>query len=517
MKTVEMRAITKRFGDILANNSVQFTAYSGEIHGLIGENGAGKSTLMKILAGMYRPDGGEIDIDGKRVSIRSAQAAQRLGIAMVYQRFSLVEALTGLENIILGCEPGGFFLRNRRDTQKSVRELCARFGFTFDLTAKVGNLAIGQRQQLEIVKALFRGAELLILDEPTSLLAPPEVEPLFRIIRTLRSERKIVVFISHKLEEVMDIADRITVMREGRVAAAGEKNMFSRNKLADMIVGDRSVPLRQATRRRSAPAGGTPDKLRVDRLSLTRNGRKVLKEVSFSLRRGEILGVAGVVGNGQSELAEVLAGLVAPTSGRIVIDDRVFTKLTPAMARRAGIAHIPENTRENALVEEMSVTENTLLGRCHAPGLHRGALLKLKQVKETTARLVNRYEVRPSNPDTPVRELSGGNQQKVVVARELSWVPSIVVAAYPTRGLDLGTRLFLHDEFLRLRRKGAAVLLISADLEEVLTLSDRVIVFHAGETRGPFGPGELDERRLGLLMTGSRSPVDSSPTGIRKG
>ena len=504
MKTVEMRAITKRFGDILANNSVQFSAFSGEIHGLIGENGAGKSTLMKILAGMYRPDGGEIDVDGKRVSIRSAQAAQRLGIAMVYQRFSLVEALTGLENVILGCEPGGFFLRGSGGTEKSVRELCGKFGFTFDVSAKVSNLAVGEKQQLEIVKVLFRGAALLILDEPTSLLAPSEVEPLFRILRTLRSEGKIVVFISHKLEEVMDVADRITVMREGRVVAAGEKGLFSRDKLADMIVGVRPESALQTARRRRAAPGGACERLRVDRLALVRNGREILKNVSFSLRRGEILGVAGVVGNGQSELAEVMAGLVAPTSGRIMIDGRVFTRLTPALARQAGIAHIPENTREHALVEEMSIAENTWLGTCKVPRRHRRAMMNLSQVRETASRLVSRYEVKPSNPDTPLRELSGGNQQKVVVARELSWVPSTVIAAYPTRGLDLRTRLFLHDEFLRLRRKGAAVLLISADLEEVLALSDRVIVFHAGEMRGPFGLEELDERRLGLLMTGSQ-------------
>jgi len=504
MKTVDMRGITKRFGDILANDSVQFSALSDEIHGLIGENGAGKSTLMKILAGMYRADRGDIHFDGKQVAVRSARAARRLGIAMVYQQFSLVEALTGLENVILGDEPGGFFLRNRSSTEKAVRELCGKFGFTIELSAKVSNLAVGEKQQLEIVKALFRGAELLILDEPTSLLAPPEVEPLFRIVRTLRSEGKIVVFISHKLEEVMELADRITVMREGCVVAAGQKGLFSREKLADMIVGARQASVRQRARRRRAASGEAPERLRADRLGLARNGREVLKNVSFSLRRGEILGVAGVVGNGQSELAEVLAGLVAPTSGRIIVGGRVFTKLTPALARQAGIAHIPENTREHALVEEMSIAENMFLGRCNAPGSGRGRLLKPKQVKETASRLVSRYEVKPSNPDTPLRELSGGNQQKVVVARELSWVPSIVVAAYPTRGLDLGTRLFLHDEFLRLRRKGVAVLLISADLEEVLTLSDRVIVFHAGETRGPFKLGELDERRLGLLMTGSR-------------
>lgn len=503
MKTVEMRAITKRFGDIMANNSVQFSAFSGEIHGLIGENGAGKSTLMKILAGMYRPDGGEIDIDGKRVHIRSAQAAQRLGIAMVYQRFSLVEALTGLENVILGSEPGGFFLRGIGDTEKSVRELCGKFGFTFDVSATVSDLTVGEKQQLEIVKVLFRGAELLILDEPTSLLAPPEVEPFFRIIRTLRSEGKVVVFISHKLEEVLDVADRITVMRKGRVVAAGEKRLFSRDKLADMIVGVRPESSRQTGQRRRTAPGEAREKLRVDRLALVRNGREVMRNVSFSLRRGEILGVAGVVGNGQSELAEVLGGLIAPTSGRIMIDGRIFTKLTPALARQAGIAHIPENTREHALVEDMSIAENAFLGTCRAPRKHRGALMNLKQVRETASRLVSRYEIRPSNPDAPLRELSGGNQQKVVIARELSWMPSIVVAAYPTRGLDLGTRLFLHDEFLRLRRKGAAVLLISADLEEVLKLSDRVLVFYAGETQGPFGLDGLTENRLGLLMTGS--------------
>ena len=250
MQTVEMSGITNQFGEVLANDSVAFSAFSGEIHGLIGENGAGKSTLMKILAAMYRADRGEIRVDGKRVVIRSAHAARRLGIAMVYQRFSLVEALTGLENVILGCEPGGFFLRGHEDTERAVRGLCGKFGFSFDLSTKVSNLAFGEKQQLEIVKALFRGAQLLILDEPTSLLAPPEVEPLFRIIRTLRAEGKIIVFISHKLQEVIDLADRITVMREGRVVATDKKDAFSRDMLAEMIVGARPERVEQRHRRR---------------------------------------------------------------------------------------------------------------------------------------------------------------------------------------------------------------------------------------------------------------------------
>ena len=498
-----MKRITKRFGEILANDSVEFSAFSGEIHGLIGENGAGKSTLMKILGGMYRADDGEIHIDGKRVAIGSPHIARQRGIAMVYQQFSLVEALTALENVVLCLETGGFFLRNLGDVERLVREICRKFNFTFELSSRVSDLAVGEKQQLEIVKALVRGAELLILDEPTSLLAPPEVEPLFGIIRTLRAEGKTVVFISHKLEEVMDVADRITVMREGRVVATGERNVFCRDTLAELIVGARPERKERRRARRKRPPRVARDKLRVERLCLTRDGREVLRKVSFSLRQGEILGVAGVVGNGQSELAEVLAGFVTPTSGKIVIDGVAFTRLSPAQARRAGIAHIPENTRERALVADMTVAENAFLGRCKAPGQYCRALLKPNEFRETTSLLIRRYGIRPPNPDAPVRDLSGGNQQKVVVARELSWVPSIIVAAYPTRGLDLGTRLFLHEQFLKLRRKGAAVLLISADLEEVLELSDRVLVFYAGETRGPFDLKELDEQRLGLLMTGS--------------
>jgi simple sugar transport system ATP-binding protein len=502
MKSVVMKGITKRFGHVLANDWAEFRAFSGEIHGLIGENGAGKSTLMKILAGMYRADTGEVRINGKPAAIASPHAARQLGIAMVYQQFSLVDALTGLENVILGSEPGGFFLRDLGDVEKSVRDLCRKFNFTFDLSSRAGSLAVGEKQQLEIVKALVRGAELLILDEPTSLLAPPEVGPLFDVMRTLRTEGKIVVFISHKLEEVMDVADRITVMREGAVVASGLKRVFSRDALAELIVGAR--PERTEGRaHRKRPLRPKRPKLRAERLCLTRGGRKVLRNVTFSLRQGEILGVAGVVGNGQRELAEVLAGFAAPTSGKIIIDDAVFKRLSPSQARQAGLAHIPENTRERALVPEMTVAENAFLGRCEAPGQYCSALLRPKELRDTASLLMRRYGIRPSNPSAPVRDLSGGNQQKVVLARELSWVPSIVVAAYPTRGLDLGTRLFLHEQLLRLRRKGAAVLLISADLEEVLKLSDRVIVFYAGETRGPFDLRELDEQRLGLLMTGS--------------
>ncbi|MCK5557370.1 MAG: ATP-binding cassette domain-containing protein, partial [Candidatus Hydrogenedentes bacterium] len=337
-----MKRITKRFGEILANDSVEFSAFSGEIHGLIGENGAGKSTLMKILGGMYRADDGEIHIDGKRVAIGSPHIARQRGIAMVYQQFSLVEALTALENVVLCLEPGSFFLRNLGDVERLVREICRKFNFTFELSSRVSDLAVGEKQQLEIVKALVRGAELLILDEPTSLLAPPEVEPLFGIIRTLRAEGKTVVFISHKLEEVMDVADRITVMREGRVVATGERNVFCRDTLAELIVGARPERKERRRARRKRPPRVARDKLRVERLCLTRDGREVLRKVSFSLRQGEILGVAGVVGNGQSELAEVLAGFVTPTSGKIVIDGVAFPRLSPAQARRAGIAHIPE-------------------------------------------------------------------------------------------------------------------------------------------------------------------------------
>ena len=502
MNTVLMKGITRRFGDVLANDSVEFSAFSGEIHGLVGENGAGKSTLMKILAGMYRADRGEIRVDGKPVVIHSPHTARRFGIAMVYQQFSLVEALTAFDNVILGSEPGGFFLRNLDDAEQRVRLLCRKFRFTFDLLSRVSSLSVGEKQQLEIVKALFRGAQLLILDEPTSLLAPPEVEPLFRIIRTLRAEGKCIIFISHKLDEILELGDRITVMRDGRVVATGEKSAFSRDRLAELIVG--TVPKRvERLGRRKAAVRGTRDKLKLERICLEHRGREALRDVSFSLRHGEILGVAGVIGNGQTELADVLGGSVVPTSGKIVIDGTVFTGLTPALARRMGIAHIPENTREYALIGEMTVSENTFLGQYKAPGQYHRRLLTPNELNQKTAALIRRYGVNPPNPDLPVRELSGGNQQKVVVARELSWMPSILVASYPTRGLDLATRTLLHDEFLRLRRRGVAILLISADLEEVLTLSDRVIVFYAGEVRGPFEPNQLDQQRLGLLMTGS--------------
>ncbi len=503
MKRVVMKGITKRFGHVVANDWVEFSASSGEIHGLIGENGAGKSTLMKILAGMYRADHGEIRVDGKPAAITSPRAARQLGIAMVHQQFSLVDALTALENVILGSELGGFFLRDLAEAEKSVRDLCRKFNFTLDMSSRVSDMTVGEKQQLEIVKALVKGAELLILDEPTSLLAPPEVEPLFDVIRTLRTEGTIVVFISHKLEEVMHVADRITVMREGCVVASGLKRVFSQDTLAELIIGARLEHKEGRARRRPPPRRRRP-KLSVERLCLAKNGRQVLKDVTFSLRPGEILGVAGVSGNGQSELAEVLAGLAVPTSGKVIINGTAFARLSPAQARRAGIAHIPENTRERALVPEMTVAENAFLGRCEAPGQHCPALLRSKELKDTASLLIRRYNIKPPNPNAPVGDLSGGNQQKVVLARELSWVPSIVVAAYPTRGLDLRTRLFLHEQFLRLRRKGAAVLLISADLPEVLELSDRVLVFYAGETRGPFDLKELDERRLGLLMTGSR-------------
>jgi len=506
MKSVLMKDITKRFGHVVANDSAEFSAFSGEIHGLVGENAAGKSTLMKILAGMYRADRGEIRIDGKRVVVSSPHVAKKLGIAMVYQQFSLVDALTAIENVILGSEPGGILLRNLGDVERRVDNLCRKFNFSFDLSSRVSAMTVGEKQQLEVVKALVRGAELLILDEPTSLLAPPEVEPLFDMMRTLRAEGTIVILISHKIDEVMDVADRMTVMRDGRVAASGLKRIFSRDSLAELIVGARPDRKEGRARRRRLLRAKRP-KLRVERVCLTKDGRDVLKNVTFSLWQGEILGVAGVVGNGQSELADVLGGFVAPTSGKIVIDGAVFARLSPAQARRAGVAHIPENTRERALVPGMTVAENAFLGRCEAPGQFCRALLKPKELKERASLLIRRYDIRPPNPDAPVRNLSGGNQQKVVLARELSWVPSILVAAYPTRGLDLGTRLLLHERFLRLRRQGAAVLLISTDLEEVLELSDRVLVFYAGQTRGPFDMKELDQQRLGLLMTGLHGAV----------
>ncbi|HYM50614.1 MAG TPA: ABC transporter ATP-binding protein [Candidatus Limnocylindrales bacterium] len=496
---VEMRQIVKIFPGVVANDHVDFEVRQGTIHALVGENGAGKSTLMNILYGLLHPDSGEIRIHGQPVRINGPRDAIALGIGMVHQHFMLIPVFTVGENIMLGREPvrpGGFY--DHRRAREEIAALSRRYGLVLDPDARMGDLPVGLQQRAEIVKVLYRGAEILVLDEPTGVLTPQESQELFGVLRGLVREGKTIIFISHKLKEVLEVSDRITVMRRGKVAGHLITKETNEAEIARMMVG-RDVLLRVELK----PARPGPVALRVEDLSATSDrGVPALRALSFELHRGEILGVAGVEGNGQSELVEVLAGTRQPTAGRIALQDRDITELDAARVRAAGVAHIPEDRRGAGLVLNYSVAANLILGHQRdAAFAWRRMVLRLQAILEWARRLIAEFDIRTPSPETPARTLSGGNQQKVIVARELGARPTVLLAAQPTRGVDIGAIEFIHRRIVAERDEGTAVLLISAELDEIRSLSDRIAVLYEGRIVS-IEPGNAPEDRLGLLMTG---------------
>ncbi len=501
---LELRGITKRFPGVVANDDIHLRVRRGEIHAVVGENGAGKSTLMKILYGLYQPDEGQILLHGAPTAIPHPRAALGLGIGMVHQHFMLIPRFTVAENVVLGSERAAWGILHPRRAEAEVAALCRRYGLALDPAAEVGGLSVGEQQRVEILKVLYRGAGLLILDEPTAVLAPQEVAELFANLRRLKEQGKTIIFISHKLQEVLEIADQITVLRRGRVVGSVPAAGTTRAGLAEMMVGR---PVLLELQRPDTTPGEV--RLAAEGLSVAGSrGRPAVRGVSFSVRAGEIYGLAGVEGNGQSELSEALVGLRPITAGRLLIAGRDATGLSPREVRLLGVAHIPEDRHRRGLVLPMEVYENMILGHHFRPVFNRGPLLAAAEARAFAAERVKKYDVRVPSVRTPALALSGGNQQKAVVAREFSFEPRVLVAAQPTRGLDIGATEFVGQELLRAKERGMAVVLVSSDLDEVLALADRVGVMYNGELVAEFRAGEVTLAELGLYMTGARRQAE---------
>ena len=499
---IELRGIDKRFGAVHANRAVDLAVAAGTIHGIVGENGAGKSTLMNILYGFYQADAGEILAAGRPVAIASSQDAIRAGIGMVHQHFMLVEPFTVLENVILGVEGGAWTPAALARARGTLAGLERDYGLQVDPDARVGDLAVGVQQRVEILKVLYRGAQILILDEPTAVLTPQETDYLFQILRRLKAEGKTVILITHKLQEIMAVTDRVTVMRGGAVVGTLETTATSKPELAELMVG-RKVLLRVE----KGPARPGATVLQVENLTVVDEaGVERVKAASFVIRAGEIVGVAGVSGNGQSELLEALAGLRRAAAGRILLQGRSLAWTDGAKGaqalRRLGIAHVPEDRQRRGVIGTFDCAETALLGYHDDPAYNGRLLSDRTGIVGHCARLMRAFDVRPPEPLLRTGALSGGNQQKLVLARELERDPVLLLVGQPTRGVDIGAIEFIHRRLIEMRDAGKAILLVSAELEEVLSLSDRILVMCGGRIVGTMDALEADVREIGLMMAG---------------
>jgi simple sugar transport system ATP-binding protein len=499
---LELKGITKLFPGVVANDHVDFELVKGEVHALLGENGAGKSTLMNILYGLYHPDEGEIHLNGEPVRIDSPRAAIDLGIGMVHQHFMLIPVMSVAENIVLAVEPKRGPFLDIDAAEKRVSEISERFGLAVRPHARIESISVGMQQRVEILKALYRGAEILILDEPTAVLTPQEAEELFEIIRSLQAEGKSIVFITHKLGEVLAIADRVTVLRRGKTIETVPRDGATEEGLARLMVG-REVLLRVDKK----PAEPGEPLLAVEDLRvLDERKLEAVRGISLEVRAGEIVGIAGVDGNGQTELVEAITGLRRPESGRIAAAGKVITNEGARHSLEAGIGHIPEDRQRRGLVLDFTLAENIALkDYCEEPDSKWGWLYP-KRLVARARRLLTEFDVRGGGPQTLAASLSGGNQQKVVVAREVSRDPRILVAAQPTRGLDVGAIEFVHRRLVAERDEGRAILLVSFELDEILSLSDRILVVYEGRVVGEYSP-DVSEEELGIAMTGGRREV----------
>ncbi len=507
---IEMVGISKRFGQVQANKDVTLTVAKGSIHGIIGENGAGKSTLMSILYGYYQADTGDIRVDGKPVRIATSQDAIAAGIGMVHQHFMLVDPFTVAENVILGIE-GARVLRPALEKAKaSLKRLEADYGLKVDPDAVVGSLPVGSQQRVEILKALYRGAEVLILDEPTGVLTPQEADDLFRILRALKAEGKTVILITHKLREIMDITDTVTVMRGGAVVGTVKTAETNREALAEMMVGRKvNLQMAKADRPAGAPVLSVRDLTLVDRRGVT-----LLDRLNFEVRAGEIVGIAGVSGNGQSELLEVLAGMQRPSTGVIEFKGEDLAALggatIPAEIRARGIAHVPEDRSKVGLITPFAAYENAILGYHRDRDINRGWRLMRQAVIDRCRRFIQEFDVRPTDPMLRSGLFSGGNQQKLVLAREIDRDPDLLLVGQPTRGVDIGAIEFIHRRLVALRDAGKAIILVSVELDEILALSDRIIVMACGRITGEMPRAGADIREIGLMMAGDSSRGENS-------
>ena len=498
---IELKGISKAFGPVQANKDISISVAPGTIHGIIGENGAGKSTLMSILYGFYKADKGEIWINGKKTDIPDSQAAIAAGIGMVFQHFKLVENFTVLENIVLGAEDGGLLAPSLAKARKELKELEQEYELFVDPDKRIDEIGVGMQQRVEILKALYRRAEILILDEPTGVLTPAEADQLFRILDRLRAEGKTIILITHKLREIMEATDTVSVMRRGQMTATVKTAETNPEELAELMVG-RKVLLRVD----KVPAKPGKPILEIENLRVTdSSGVERVKGIDLTVRAGEIVGVAGVAGNGQSELLEVLGGM-RPGSGTIRMNGVPLALSGPGsdgQARRAqGIAHVPEDRQREGLIMDFHAWENVAFGYHRDPAYQRGIFMDNAALRADTERKIEKFDVRPPNGWLSAKNFSGGNQQKIVVAREIERNPDLLLVGQPTRGVDIGAIEFIHKQIVALRDQGKAILLVSVELEEIFSLSDRIAVMFDGHIMGERLPHETDEKELGLLMAG---------------
>lgn len=498
---IEMLNIRKEFGTFVANDNITLQLRKGEIHALLGENGAGKSTLMNVLFGLYQPEGGEIRVHGKKVDIENPNIANELGIGMVHQHFMLVEKFTVTENIILGLEPKSGVTIDRATARKKVMDISEQYGLKIDPDAKIEDISVGMQQRVEILKTLYRGADILIFDEPTAVLTPQEIQELIQIMKRLIAEGKSIILITHKLKEIMQVADRCTVIRRGRYIGTVEVDeTVNEDSLAEMMVG-REVNFD------AEYSKADPQQVVLDIQNLVvkdSRGLKAVEGLDLQIRAGEVLGIAGIDGNGQTELIEAISGLKKPESGKVLLNGKDVTGHTPRKMTEAGIGHIPQDRHKHGLILDYSIRDNMVLQTYYKEPFSKRGLMNYKAVAEKAKELIEKFDVRTPSIDVPARALSGGNQQKAIIAREVDRSPDLLIAAQPTRGLDVGAIEFIHEQLIKEREKGRAVLLISFELDEILHVSDRIAVLYEGKIVGIRDPKETTEQELGFLMAGGQ-------------
>ncbi|MCB5951334.1 ABC transporter ATP-binding protein [Enterococcus sp. BWT-B8] len=493
-----MRNITKQFGTFKANDNINLQVKPGEIHALLGENGAGKSTLMNVLSGLLEPTSGEIYIDGKKVDINGPTAANRLGIGMVHQHFMLVDAFTVTENIILGNEPAKGGVLDRKKAVEEIKKVSERYGLDVNPNAYIRDVSVGMQQRVEILKTLYRGANILIFDEPTAVLTPQEIDELIDIMHGLVKEGKSIILITHKLDEIKKVADRCTVIRRGKSIDTVDIKDVSSQQLADMMVG-RSVSFKTE----KEPAKPSETVLLINNLVVKESrGLEAVKGLSLDVRAGEVVGIAGIDGNGQSELIQALTGLRKIESGTIELNGKSIVNQKPRQITEAGVGHVPEDRHKYGLVLEMTLAENIALQTYYQKPLSKNGVLNYNKIDEYARKLIEEYDVRTTNELVPAKALSGGNQQKAIIAREVDRNPDLLIVSQPTRGLDVGAIEYIHKRLIEQRNQNKAVLVVSFELDEILNVSDRIAVIHAGKIVGIVDPKETSENELGLLMAG---------------
>lgn len=496
--SLEMRGITKRFPGVLANDNVDFDVRSGEVHALLGENGAGKSTLMKILYGMYEPSEGKILLNGKEIKINSPTDAINHGIGMIHQHFMLVETLTVAENVALGLPSSRGFLTDLDKVSERILELADIYGLKIDPDAYIWQLSVGQQQRVEIIKALYRGAALLILDEPTAVLTPQEVDEFFVIMRQMVADGHALIFISHKLHEIMNICDRVTVLRDGAKVGTKIISDITKEELANWMVGREVSMTRELEDIERGPSRLTLKNISCD----SDRGTPALRGVSLNVYSGEILGLAGISGNGQRELAEIITGLRKATDGKVILENEDVTDFRPGEVTERMLSYIPEERMRDGMIKDFTIAENMVLREHHVSPFAEKGFLMLKTIAKHSDNLIEKFRVKTPSRETKAGSLSGGNIQKVVLARELSRKPRVLIAAQPTRGLDVGATEYVHAQLLEQRREGTAIMMISEDLDEVMALSDRIAVICEGEIMGIVPRNEATPQKLGLMMAG---------------